>query len=120
MISPKHLPQISKRDVEVMVATLLHLRPFFHYLCFISSTFLCCLLLQELHDCHRLASLSLSLFFLFPYFPLVQLVLLYSCLIVITKSAQAPSVYNIGTSTKGSRTTLLWVRSFMGNNTHEV
>jgi hypothetical protein len=103
-----------------MAATLLHLNPFFPYLCFISSTLLCYLLLQEFQNCHILTSLSLFFFFLFPYLPLVQLVLLYNHFTIVAKSVGALGVYNIGTSKEGSRTTLIWVCSFMGNNAHEI
>jgi hypothetical protein len=89
-------------------------------LCYFSSTFFCCLLLQEFHDHHSLTSLPLFLFFLFPYLPQVQLVLLYSHFTIAAKSARPPWVCSVGTSREGSRTTSLWLCSFLGNNTHKV
>lgn len=50
----------------MMATTLLHLNPFLPYLCFTSSTLLCCLFLQEFHNHHSLTFLSLFISFFLP------------------------------------------------------
>ncbi len=68
----------------------------------------------------QLPEFNFSIIIIFLYLLLVQLVLLYSHFTIVAKSVGALGVYNIGTSKEGSRTTLLWVCLFMGNNAHEV
>jgi hypothetical protein len=119
-ISPKYLPQILDWDVEVMVVVVLRLNPFFTYLCFFSSTLFLLLVATRTPWCYSLTFLPLSLFFLFPYLPSMQLVFLYNRFTIIAKSARALWVCCIGTSREGSRIKSLWVCSFLGNNAHKV
>jgi len=115
-----HFPQILEREVEVMVVSILRLNRFFTCLCFFYLAFILLLVATRTPWCYSLIFLPLSFFFLSPYLPSMQFVLLYNRFTIVAKSARAPWVCSIGTSREGSKTTSFWVCSLLGNNTHKV